>query len=101
MTQTRFETLNEPATHVATQVACVHSFTATAEKEIARDVKENLCYIGLDYDTDLKSTAEIDKQETHDLQDRNISTVGAERFRCLKCCSSRVPESTTLLPRTI
>ena len=83
-TQTRFETLNVPATNVATQAACVYSFTATAEWESVRDVQENLCFIGLDYDTDLKSTVETDKEETYELPDGNISTVGAERFRCVE-----------------
>merc|ERR1711916_370343 len=48
-----------------------------------RDVKEKLCYIALDYDTELKSTAESsDKEKTYELPDGNIITVGAERFRC-------------------
>ena len=84
MTQTRFETLNEPTTHVATQAAGVYSFTATAERESVRDVQEHLCYISLDHDIQLKSTAEIDKEETYELPDGNISTVGAERFRCVE-----------------
>jgi len=33
-----------------------YSFTTTAEREIGRDVKEKLCHIALDYDTQLKST---------------------------------------------
>jgi len=78
-----------------------YSFTTTAEREIGRDVKENLCYIGLDYDTDLKLIAEIDKKETYDLPDRNI-TVGAERFCCVEVLfqpCSRIPEHTILLSR--
>ena len=34
-----------------------NSVTTTAEREIVCDVKENLCYNALDYDTGLKSTA--------------------------------------------
>ena len=68
---------NVPATHVATQAACVYSFTATAEREIAQDVKENLSYISLDYDTGHKSIAELHKKKTYELPDRNINSVPA------------------------
>ena len=52
--------------------------------EIARDVKEKLCYIALDYDTVLTSTAESsDNDTTYVLPDgKQHYTVGAERFRC-------------------
>ena len=40
------------------------SFTATAEREIVSDVIENLSYIGLDYETEFTSIAEIDKKKT-------------------------------------
>ena len=60
-----------------------YSFTTTEEREIGRDAKEKLCYIALDYDTELKSIAESsDKKQIHMLSDGNIITVGAERFRC-------------------
>ena len=58
-TQTRFETLGVPVTYVGTQAACVYSFNATAEREIAWKVKENLTYIGLNYDTEHTSIAEF------------------------------------------
>ena len=58
------------------------SFTTTAEREIGRDVKQKLCYIALDYDTELKSTAERSDNQIYMLSDGNIITVGAERFRC-------------------
>ena len=38
--------------------------------------------VGLDHDTELKSTAAIDKDKTYVLPDVNIITVGAERFHC-------------------
>ena len=78
MTQTRFETFSVSATYVATQAACVYSCTATA------DVKENLSYISVDYDTVHKSIEEFDKKKTYELPDRNIISIGAGRFRCVE-----------------
>ena len=107
----------------------VYSFTPTTERKIVRGVKEKLCYIALDYDTELKSTSkcntkcdfdirknlyvnvvlssgttmfqEIGEHMTNELTtlatstmkikyefpDGNISTVGAERFRCVEVLS--------------
>ena len=53
-----------------------NSCTATAERETVWDVQEELCYIAVDYDTVLISTAESsDKRHTHMLSDGNIITV--------------------------
>ena len=65
-----------------------YSFTTTAEREIVRDVKEKLCYIALDYDTVLTSTAESsDYDMTYVIPDGNINTVSDERFRCAEDAS--------------
>ena len=48
-----------------------YSFTASAEREIARDVKENPSYFGLDYDTEPKSIAEFHKKKTYVLPDKH------------------------------
>ena len=48
-----------------------YSSTAAAERRFVRDVKEELRHIGADYDTELISTAEIDKEITDELPDGN------------------------------
>ena len=66
-----------------------YSFTTTEEREIGRGVKEKLCYIAFDKNTELKSIAEsYDKKQTDMLSDGNIITVGAERFFPLRECFS-------------
>ena len=73
--------LAEHLTKILIERGC--SFTATAERDIVRDVMEKPSYIDLDHDTELETIAEIDKKNTLELPERTIIPVGAERFHCV------------------
>jgi len=66
---------------------------SSAELEIVRTIKEKLCYVAIDFDTEIDSTASKAKKmrtsmETSDaevqfeLPDGSMIAVGTERFRC-------------------
>merc|ERR1712135_168799 len=46
-----------------------YAMVTTAEREIVRDIKEKLCYVALDF------------EQSYELPDGQIVTVGNERFR--------------------
>ena len=90
----------EHLTKILTERGC--SFTATAEKEMFLDVKEKPSYFGLVTTQSSNRLWKLTRRRPFELSDRNIISVGAERFHCVDVCSSQVSsakkpaESTTL-----
>ena len=58
-----------------------HSFVTNTKREIVRDIKENLCYVALDFGRETSTSSSLDK--AYKLPDgKEITIKGDERMRC-------------------
>lgn len=63
-----------------------YSFQSTAEREIAKSIKEKLCYVALDFDEEMKSFEENpDKKKEFELPDGQKIKVGNVVIRTPEC----------------
>ena len=58
------------------------TFVTSAEKEIVRSIKEQLCYVALDFEEEMTNSGKTVSDEEFELPDGSVIKVGSARFRC-------------------
>jgi len=58
------------------------SFVTSAEKEIVRSIKEQVCYVALDFEEEMTNSAKAATDVEFELPDGSLIKVGNPQFRC-------------------
>jgi len=59
-----------------------YTFSTSAEKEIVRSIKEQLCYVALDFEEELTNATKAPIDVDFELPDGKVIKVGTQQFRC-------------------
>jgi actin beta/gamma 1 len=60
-----------------------YSFFTSSEREIVREIKEEVAYVALDFDAEMQKSIDSSEVDTfYKLPDEQMITIGSERFRC-------------------
>lgn len=60
-----------------------YNLSTSAEREIARDIKEKLCYVAFDFEAEMEKASRSSVLEMdYEMPDGQIIVLGNERFRC-------------------
>jgi actin len=59
-----------------------NTFVTSAEKEIVRSIKEQVCYVAMDFEEEMTNSAKGGKTTDFELPDGTVIHIGNQAFRC-------------------